>query len=315
MRNQFHKLWIASGPLTAVSILMVFAMTGAVAGLVLDSRVITGDPAWLKPAKFGASTALYAGTVAWLLRYVEVWPGFVRWMSRVLALALTVEVSIIFIQAARGTTSHFNTTTPLDTALFRTMGMFIGILWLSSVGILVALFRQKFERKAWGRSLQLGMLITVLGAAAGGFMLHRTPAQAEAAKHDLAAKTGAHTVGAADGGPGIPLVGWSADHGDLRVAHFVGLHGIQVIPFLAWFLARRRWPEASQSKAVFVSSASYAALIAILAWQALRGQSIADPDALTGAVFGLWMAGTLAALGTAMRGGAHSASWKMTPSV
>jgi hypothetical protein len=315
MRNQLEKLWTASAPLTAVALLMLLGMAGAIAGLFLDGRIITGDPAWLKPAKFGASTALYAGTVAWLLRYVEVWQRFVRWMSRLLALALTVEVTIIFVQAARGTTSHFNTTTPLDRALFGTMGMFIGLLWLSSVGILAALFRQSFPRAAWGWALRLGMLITVLGAAAGGFMLHRTPGQAEAAEQHLATTTGAHTVGAPDGGPGIPLVGWSAEHGDLRIAHFVGLHGIQVIPFIAWLLARRRLPEASQRKAVFVSSASYTLLIAILAWQALRGQSIVEPDALTSAVFVVWLAGTLAAMGAAVRGGVHAASWKMTPSV
>jgi hypothetical protein len=315
MRNQLQKLWVASAPLTTVAILMFVGMVGAIAGLFLDSRVITGDPAWWKPAKFGASTALYAGTVAWLLRYVNVWPRFVRWMSRLLALALTVEVSIIFVQAARGTTSHFNTTTPLDRALFSTMGSFIGLLWLSSVGILAALFRQSFRSKAWGWALRLGMLITVLGAAAGGSMLHRTSAQARAAEQHLPTTTGAHTVGAPDGGPGIPLVGWSAEHGDLRIAHFVGLHGIQVIPFIAWLLARRRWPEGSQSKGVFVSSASYTLLIVILAWQALRGQSIAEPDALTGAVFVMWLAGTLAAMAAAIRGGVHPASWKMTPSV
>ena len=85
--------------------------------------------------EFAASTAIYSATVAWLFRYLTVWPRFVTSMGRLLALGLTVEVAIIFIQAARGTTSHFNVGTPLDLALFRTMGAFIMLLWLSSVGI------------------------------------------------------------------------------------------------------------------------------------------------------------------------------------
>jgi len=83
-------------------------------------------------------------------------------------------------QAARGATSHFNAGTPLDIALFGIMGTAIGVLWLASAGVLAALFRQKFENRAWGWALRMGMLITVLGSASGGMMLRMTAQQAEA---------------------------------------------------------------------------------------------------------------------------------------
>jgi hypothetical protein len=89
-------------------------------------------------------------------------------------------------------------------------------------------------------------------------------------------------VGGPDGGPGLPLIGWSAAHGDLRVAHFVGLHALQVLPLLAWVLARRTGLDArTRARLVRVAGSAYAALVALLAWQALRGQALVHPDAQT----------------------------------
>jgi hypothetical protein len=198
------KAWSASVPLAATALLMFAAFIAAAAGLVLDDRMITGVPAWLKPAKFAISTSIFCGTLAWLYRYLSIWPRFLRAMAWVISTVTVLEVAIIDVQAARGTTSHFNVGTPLDALLFGVMGTAIAVLWFASVGVLIALFRQKFENPAWGWWLRMGMLITVVGAATGGLMIGPTAVQLEELRANHAiSNAGAHTVGAPDGGPGL----------------------------------------------------------------------------------------------------------------
>jgi hypothetical protein len=99
----------------------------------------------------------------------------------------------------------------------------------------------------------------------------------------------------------LPGVGWSTEHGDLRVPHFLGMHGMQLIPLFAWWFARRR------AAAVLVASASYVGLVGILAWQALKGESIAAPDGATLTWFAVWAAGTAVAfLATSRRTAGHA---------
>jgi hypothetical protein len=258
---------------------MLAALILSLFGLRFDSRMITGAPAWLKPAKFGISTAIFAGTMAWLFRYVTVWPRFMKFVGWVLAIALTFEVGIIDLQAARGTTSHFNVGTPLDSVLFSIMGAFILLLLLSSAAILAALFRQPFSNPDWGWALRLGMLITVLGSGTGGLMLRPAPGQLTTGS--VPHTVGAHTVGAPDGGVGLAGVGWSSHHGDLRVPHFLGLHGIQIVPLISFLIARRRSFRPQRVRLTVLASASYFSFVCILLWQALRGESIAEPDAVT----------------------------------
>jgi hypothetical protein len=95
-------------------------------------------------------------------------------------------------------------------------------------------------------------------------------------------------VGAPDGGPGLPGTGWSVEHGDLRVPHFIGLHGLQVLPICVWLLTRRRVDESRRARLAVLAGGSYAALFLILIWQALRGQPIVSPDAVTLVALLVW---------------------------
>ena len=260
-------LWNSSKPLTAVGILMIAAFVFSIAGMLVDTRIITGAPAWLKPAKFAISTAIYSLTLAWVFTYMPDWPRLKSTTGWITAVVFVLEVAIIDLQAARGTTSHFNIATPLDAELFGIMGVAILIVWLTSIAVTVALFRQQFSDRGMGWALRLGLAITVLGSATGGLMVRPTGAQlADAHATHRMPISGAHTVGAVDGGPGIPGTGWSREHGDLRVPHFVGLHAMQILPMFAWLIGRNR------PRLVIAAGAGYAAIFILLLAQALEGR-------------------------------------------
>lgn len=285
------RVWKSDSMLTGSALLMVGALAAFVVGLVIDPRDITGAPAWLKPAKFAVSTAIYMFTLAWVFTYLSEWPRLRKLVGRGTAAIFIVEVTIIALQAWRGTTSHFNYSTPLNGALFVIMGSAIVLQTLLSVVVVVALWRQQFQDRALGWALRLGMVITIAGAFTGGLMTRPTDAQLEqiVATH-RATIIGAHTVGAPDGGPGLPGTGWSVEHGDLRVPHFIGLHALQVLPVIAFLLWRRRIEDQRRARLLVVAGGSYAALFLILIWQALRGQALVSPDALTLSVFVVWAA-------------------------
>lgn len=277
MSTLIRRIRAGSGPLAGVALLMMVTALVALIGLLVDPRTVTGMPVWVKPLKFGLSTAVYAATLAWMCSYLTVQRRLTRAAAWVTSVLLVLEIAWVDIQAARGVTSHFNNTTAADSTVFGLMGLIILIVWLAGVCICVALFREPFADRAWGWSLRLGLAISLAGAAAGGAMLGPNSAQMKelrAGRHVEA--VGAHTVGAPDGGPGVPMLGWSTEHGDLRVPHFFGMHAAQVLPLLAWLFRRR-----TGMRSVFVMAAGYLTFTLILAEQAATGHSFFRPDPVT----------------------------------
>jgi hypothetical protein len=281
--QMLRTLWRTSPPLVVGAALMLAVLVPFAVGVFVDPRVITGAPAWLKPAKFAISTAIYALTLAWVFRALPTWPRMRAIVGWTTALVFVIEVAIIAAQAWRGTTSHFNVATPLDAALFAVMGTLIVVQTIASVAVAVALWREHgFEDRAMGWALRIGMTLTIAGAATGGLMTRPTAAQLEQARTThVITVAGAHTVGAADGGPGLPGTGGSREHGDLRVPHFAGLHALQVLPFVVFVLRRRGLSERLRARAVVAGGAAYAGLFVTLVVQALRGQPVLHPDAVT----------------------------------
>ena len=295
-----RRAFAVNALLTIVGLTMIVVLAGTLVGIVVDHRVITGAPAWLKPAKFAISISIYSFTLLYLLTFIQGHRRLVAIAAIITAIGLLVEMALIGLQAARGTTSHFNFSTPLNSVIFDIMGGLIVHVWLVGFLVGVLLLLQKMDDAAFAWSLRLGMLLALVGMALAFLMLRTTPAQLTAANagHGLPI-SGAHSVGVADGGPGLPIVGWSTVGGDLRIPHFFGLHGLQVMLALGWLLLPgMRWLSARHRVAlVWTAALTYLGGVLLLAWQALRGQSIVHPDGLTVAAFGTLFA--LAVLATA----------------
>ena len=287
-----RRCWTTDAPLTLTGLLTIAALGPSLAGVWLDPRLITGMPAWLKPTKFAISIAIYAFTLVWVFTFLPEWPRTRRIVGWTTAITLVLELTIIDAQAWRGTTSHFNTGTALDAALFSVMGVAILVQTLVSVLLAVALWRQQFADRALGWALRLGMTMTIIGASVGGLMVAPTADQLAAARatHQMPV-SGSHTVGAADGGAGLPGTGWSREHGDIRAPHFIGLHGLQALALLA-LLVPRRGPDSRRVRLTLIGAGSYAVLFALLLVQALRGESVIAPSAATIGMFGAWAIGT-----------------------
>lgn len=277
-RKLLHQAYQTNKPLAILGIISFFLLIITMVGLLADSRTIFNEPVWRKPAKFAASISAYAFTLIWVLSLLQAKQWFKSIVTWVSTLGLIVELIIIFGQAGRGVRSHFNNTTPFDIALFGIMGIAILLVWFAGVALTIALIRQKSGNSPMLTAVRWGMVILSLGALIGSLMTRPSKNQMETMQETNAATqfVGAHTVGVDDGGKGLPMVGWSLEGGDLRIAHFIGLHAMQALPLLAWVILRRYsyLTIQSQQRFIHIASISYAAVTILLVWQALRGLPI-----------------------------------------
>jgi len=210
---------------------------------------ILGINAFVKPLKFFLSIGAFSLTMAWFTGHLPE-KNQVAIYSWVVILVMTFELVYITYQAGRGETSHFNNSTSFHSMMWGLMGIAISVatLWTAYIGILF--FKNDFPGLSityvWG--IRIGIILFVIFAFEGGVM---------------GAKL-AHTVGGPDGKAGLAFTNWSIRHGDLRVAHFFGMHALQVIPLAGYYVF-------SQPRDILIFSGIYLFLVVILLVQALMG--------------------------------------------
>jgi hypothetical protein len=295
MTNRLHR------PLLWVSIALAALVPVTILGALFDDRVLMGHPIWMKPLKFAISLALYCGTLAWMLSLQRRARRVGWWMGTVVAAGIAAEMALILFQVVgRGRQLHFNMSTPSDALIHNIMATAIYIVWAAVFVVAVQLLFDKPGDRALRWSIRLALGTTLAGMLLGSLMFRATPAQqAEAAATGRELHFGSHSVGVEDGGAGLPITGWSTEGGDLRIGHFLGVHALQAIPLLALglVLLARRYPalrpDGPRTALIFVGTASYAALMWLVIWQAERGESIAHPGATTLTAGACWLGATI----------------------
>ncbi|MEI6264335.1 MAG: hypothetical protein WCP74_04490 [Sphingobacteriia bacterium] len=221
-----------------------------------NTETVLGINSMIKPIKFALSTWIYSWTLAYLLYYVNN-QNKVKWFSYLSVFVMLYENGVITIQAFRGKISHFNQSELVGGILYAFMGIFI--VWLTTATLVLTLrfiFQKTYSISApFALSIKIGLLLFVVFSFFGGYM----------------SMLNTHNVGGKIGGPGLPLVNWSTLYGDLRVAHFFGIHSLQIIPFVGFYISDKIKDERKAINMVWILAILYFIFITALAIQSLMG--------------------------------------------
>ncbi len=247
--NFFQELRIRNESLFYFGAICFFAALIFLAMTRFTSTQVMNVNAWYKPFKFAFSTFLYAWAIAWYCAYL---PSLnLKLTNWIIISMLGFEIIYIAIQAGRGQLSHFNLSSPIYSVLYSFMAMAASIvtIWTAYIGVLF--FTTKIhaipEYYLW--AIRMGIFIFVLFSFQGFVMGSRM----------------SHTIGGPDGGPGIPILNWSKKFGDPRIAHFIGMHALQVLPLLSYYLIKN-------TKVTILIGLCYFTLAALTLMQALQGK-------------------------------------------
>jgi uncharacterized membrane protein YGL010W len=227
---------------------------------VADDRMFNGVSTWAKPLKFSLSLAVYFATLAWFAPlmphgYFEARKG--RVLTNLPIVCAVLEIAYIALQAGRGEASHYNNTSMFYSLLYSLMGIGALSLVVVCAWMATAIAKRSGARDAYAFAVVVGMWMTlVLGGGFGGYM---------------AAQPGHWVGGAPTDAGGWWLMKWARDGGDLRVAHFFGMHAMQVLPVVGW-LAGRSASRRTAIALVVAAACLYAAFSTFTFLQAIAGR-------------------------------------------
>ncbi|HEY9678314.1 MAG TPA: hypothetical protein V6C76_09915 [Drouetiella sp.] len=278
INQTFKNAWNTNRWLTALIAFSALWLLVSLMGLTIDHRLINGEHGWVKPIKFSMSLGIYGMTLIWLSKFLTEQKATFERVSIAALIGTIAELVTITIQAARGTASHFNTGTPFDHAMFWLAAISILPVAFGTIAIFFMLLRQRDLPPVLGLSLKWGVFLTIIGCIPGVLMLLPSTAQ-EFLSHSR--QVTGHAVGLAQSSShGLPLIGWSTVAGDLRVAHFVGIHALQLLPIVAYAVPRLLGRISVKRQEWLVNNVglTYFFAIALLTHQALIAEPLTAPS-------------------------------------
>ena len=177
---------------------------------------------WNKPFKFAISLGIYSWTMAWYCFYL---PSFnINLFNWTVVILWSFEIIYIAFQASKGQQSHYNISTKVYSVLYTLMALAATIVTLYTAYIGFLFFNNSFPELPnyylW--SIRLGIILFVIFSFEGFAMGSRLN----------------HSVGALNDNSNWLILGWSKTVGDLRVSHFIGMHALQVLPIISFYLLK-----------------------------------------------------------------------------
>jgi hypothetical protein len=252
---QQARPWQRLGYLVGAALIVV-GLGHLVAWLVVGGAW-AGPITFRKPTTFGISFGLTTITLAWVAGHLRI-SDRTGWLLLVpLALADASEVVWVSVQRWRGVASHFNNDTTLDSLLFLLMGG--GAIAVAATVILVMTvlaFTAMRASPSLALAIRAGLLILLVAQVVGGWMIQ-------------------HGLGPAEEGVTEGLTTFGAA-GVMKVPHAVAIHGIQVLPALAWLLSFAALPEPRRLRLVRIAVVGYAALVVVSVLQTVTGAAPFD---------------------------------------
>lgn len=222
----------------------------------LNPHEVLGLNSMIKPIKFALTVVILSYTLCWLLYYIED-KRKIKTYTYVTIISMVFEQLVITFQALRGQQSHFNNSSTMGVIIFALMGVFILTFTLWTAYIAYLFFKQKkFNlHPTYLLGIRIGIILFVVFSLFGGYIAQQT----------------GHTVGGNDSGEGLPFLNWSRSYGDLRIAHFFGIHALQIIPFTASVLSRKYSAHSSKLLLLLVCIV-YTSFILFTMIQAIIGE-------------------------------------------